>query len=508
MNSSAIPGRASGILCAVSSLPSRFGIGCFDKAAYDFVDWLVDAKQSIWQILPLGHSGRSASPYKCYSAFAGHPFYIDLTPFIEDGRLTEKECEACAGEDKHLVDYELLREHRLCLLRKVYAAGTECETQAFKAFVKDNSWVEPYAQFMAIKNSLGGVKLRDWPQELRNYKPDALRAKLLEVQDEVQFYEFLQYMFMHQWQALRAYANNRGIRILGDMPIYVSDDSADLWIDPQLFQTCEDGSLANVAGCPPDAFSATGQVWGNPLYDWPIHEQEGFAWWIHRMQASFALFDIVRIDHFRGFEAYYVIDAQTRDAATGHWEKGPGYKLFSALKEALGEREIIVEDLGTMTDEVKALVEKTGFPNMRILEFGFDARSAEDQSFYQPHSYPCNCVAYTGTHDNETLQQWLNTITPNEYETVQAYLVDSHTSKRHLNDALIALIMRSAANLSVVPLQDWLGLGAAARMNTPSTVGGTNWAWRVSTDQLSEDCARHIGDFTYRFGRVAAKVNS
>lgn len=496
--------RASAVLCAISSLPSKFGIGCFDEAAYQFVDWLVAAKQSIWQILPLGHSGKSASPYKCYSAFAGHPFYIDLSPFIEDGVLTAEECEACAGKANEHVDYERLRKHRMPLLRKVYEASDICGTPAFKAFVNGNSWVEPYAQFMALKSSLDNVKLQDWPKELRVYESDAVLAACEKLADDVLFYEFLQYVFFQQWRRLKKYANERGVQILGDIPIYVSDDSADLWVSPELFQTAPDGSLANIAGCPPDAFSANGQVWGNPLYDWPVHEQEGFSWWINRMRSCFELFDIVRIDHFRGFESYYAIDANTLDAALGHWEQGPGIALFDALRGAFGERDIVVEDLGTITDAVRELVKETGFSNMRILEFGFDARNEGDRTFYLPHSYPVNCVAYTGTHDNETLQEWLTAITPAEHDLVRAYLCDEDkTLDAKLNDALIALIMRSAARLTVVPLQDWLGLGKEARMNIPSTVNDKNWAWRVTTAQLSKELGEKIARMTSDFGRTS-----
>ncbi len=493
--------RSSAILCAISSLPSKYGIGCFDEEAYKFVDWLVKAKQELWQILPLGHTGKSASPYKCYSAFAGNPLFISLSEFVKAGVLSEEECRACEGEDPAHVDYDKLREHRINLLHKVYLANSEvCESPAFAAFVNGANWVEPYAQFMAIKDSLGGAKLHTWPEELKEFGSDAVLEKCQELEDDITFYEYLQFVFFQQWRELKSYANERGIRFVGDIPIYVSNDSADLWANPELFQTEADGSLASIAGCPPDAFSPTGQIWGNPLYDWPVHKQTGFAWWINRMAASFDLFDIVRIDHFRGFESYYVIDSGTRDATLGHWEQGPGMELFLALSQALGEREIIVEDLGYVTDAVRQLVKDTGFPNMRILEFGFDTRNSGDASDYLPHNYPVNCIAYTGTHDNETLQQWLENITPEEHEMVRAYLCDTNTEDADLNTLLIALIMRSSACLSVVPMQDWLGLGADARMNTPATVG-INWNWRVEREQLSHELAEKIAGMTTLFGR-------
>lgn len=494
--------RSAGVLCAISSLPSQYGIGCFDEAAYAFVDWLIAAKQRVWQILPLGHTSLSASPYKCYSAFAGNPYYIDLQPFVDRGILSAAECARCCGSSSTYVNYKLLFESRMELLFKAYqASNVLVNSPEFHAFITERAWVLPYAQFMALKSLLNGAKLNTWPDELKTYGSQAVRERLDELADVVRFYQFVQFVFFQQWHKLKAYANKRGVTILGDMPIYVSDDSADLWANPELFQVEANGSLANVAGCPPDAFSKDGQVWGNPLYRWPVHARDNFRWWTERMRAGFELFDSIRIDHFRGFESYFAIDAASQNAQAGHWEEGPGTALFSALSQSLGPHDIIVEDLGTITDAVRELVRTCGFPNMRVLEFGFDARNKGDRTFHLPHAYPANCVAYTGTHDNETLQEWLRTICAAEHKLVRDYLCDETTPEHDLNDALIALIMRSRAKLTIVPLQDWLGLGKEARMNTPATVGGKNWAWRVDATQLSDELASKIARMTSEFGR-------
>ena len=396
--------RSAGILLALSSLPSAYGIGCFDSAAYRFVDWLKEASQSYWQILPLGHTSYGDSPYQSFSSFAGNPYYISLDALIEEGLLTKKECEAAdlvTKEDQ--VDYSKQYQNRYSLLKKAYKNSRIQNDASFDRFLRENTWLEDYALFMAIKERHGGTPWNLWDKELKFRDPRAIRRFRERNASLVGFYQFLQYHFDNGWQELKAYANQNGIQIIGDIPIYVAYDSADTWASPDLFQLDQNKTPLAVAGCPPDGFSENGQLWGNPLYDWKKHEATGYRWWISRLAHSFRLYDAVRIDHFRGFDEYYSIPYGEKTAKNGHWEKGPGIALFQALKAALGEHEVIVEDLGFMTDSVRKLVSDTGYPNMKVLEFAFDSRDSGSGNDHLPHNYPENCVAYTGTHDNQTL---------------------------------------------------------------------------------------------------------
>ncbi len=491
--------RSAGILLPVSSLPSQYGIGCFDKAAYAFVDFLKDAGQSYWQILPLGPTSYGDSPYQSFSTFAGNPYFISLDALCKEQLLTQEECEAAALPDTDSIDYSGLYKTRFALLRKAY--GRMKDHDAVLRFAASQPWLEDYALFMALKDHFGGVSWEHWDDAIRLRNEDALKQWREKLAKEIGFYQFLQYQFFRQWNKLKAYANANGIRIIGDIPIYVAFDSADAWANPNLFQLDETGLPKAVAGCPPDGFAADGQLWGNPLYDWAYHKSTGYAWWIERLRQCFALYDVVRIDHFRGFDEYYAIPYGDKTAKNGHWEQGPGMDLFHAVEAALGKREVIAEDLGFMTDSVRRLVGESGFPNMKVLEFAFDSRDTGSRNDYLPHNYDENCVAYTGTHDNQTIAAWFQTITEEERSMAREYLCDAYTPEEKLHSVFISLIMRSRAKLCVIPMQDWLGLDDRSRINVPSTVG-TNWKWRLLPTELSDTLKEEIRRTTRIYGRM------
>ena len=475
--------RSAGILLPISSLPSKYGIGCFDKAAYAFVDFLKDAGQTCWQILPLGQTSYGDSPYQSFSTFAGNPYFISLDALCDEQLLKKEECEAAALPDTDCIDYSRLYETRYSLLRKAYSRMEN--DNAVSEFTASQPWLEDYALFMALKDHFGGVSWDNWTEDIRLRKEEALKHWKERLAKEIGFYQFLQYQFFRQWNNLKAYANANGIRIIGDIPIYVAFDSADAWANPELFQLDEMGLPKAVAGCPPDGFAADGQLWGNPLYDWEYHKGTGFKWWIERLRQCFAMYDVVRIDHFRGFDEYYAIPYGDKTAKNGHWEQGPGMELFHAVEAALGKREVIAEDLGFMTDSVRQLVKDSGFPNMKVLEFAFDSRDTGSRNDYLPHNYNENCVAYTGTHDNQTITAWFQTITDEERSMAREYLCDEFTPDKKLHKVFISLIMRSRAKLCIIPMQDWLGLDDKSRINVPSTVG-TNWKWRLLPTDLSD----------------------
>ena len=496
--------RAGGVLLSITSLPSKYGIGCFSKSAYDFVDWLKGAGQTYWQILPLGPTSYGDSPYQSFSTFAGNPYFISLEALVEEGVLTKAECEAADFGDKPgSVDYEKMYQARYPLLRKAYERSKISENQDYQRFVADNGWwLGDYALFMAVKDRFDGAPWTEWAEDIRLRWPNAMDYYHRELYFDVEFQQYLQYTFYMQWMKLKNYANDRGIRLIGDIPIYVAMDSADTWAHPELFQLDENNVPLAVAGCPPDGFSAIGQLWGNPLYRWDYHRDTGYEWWISRLEYCFRLYDVVRIDHFRGFDEYYSIPYEATTAVDGHWEKGPGMALFARVEEALGRREVIAEDLGYVTDSVRELVRSSGFPGMKVLEFAFDSRDSGCANDYLPHNYGENCVAYTGTHDNETIRGWFDSISTEEQEMAREYLCDSRTPKKELNWTFISLIMRSSARICIIPMQDYLGYGNECRMNKPSTVG-INWKWRLTGEELTEELKKKLYDMARRYGRLA-----
>lgn len=498
--------RAAGILLPITSLPSKYGVGCFSKAAYDFVDWLADAGQTYWQILPLGVTSYGASddsPYQSYSAYAGNPYFISLEALCEEGVLTAAECRKVDfGSDESHVDYDKLHEGRYQLLRKAYERSDISRNEDYQRFIRENSWwLSDYALFMAVKNFFGGKTWHEWPEDIRMHWGFAMDHYRRELYFDIEFQQYMQFKFFEQWQRLKAYANKRHIKIVGDIPIYVSLDSADVWAHPELFELDENNIPTAIAGCPPDGFSATGQVWGNPLYRWDYHRQTGYSWWMSRLWNCFRLYDVLRLDHFRGFDEYYSIPYGADTAKDGHWEKGPGIDFFNQVRENLGERSVIAEDLGYMTDSVRELVRQSGYPNMKVLEFAFDSRDTGAANDYLPHNYIENCVVYTGTHDNETVVGWLDCIKPEEKAMVRDYLCDYYTPDHELYHAFICTAMMSRAATCIIPIQDYLGLDNSCRMNQPSTVG-KNWRWRVTREQLSAELQKEICAVTIRYGRM------
>ena len=464
--------RASGILMPVFSLPGPYGIGTLGNEAFAFVDFLAAAKQTYWQILPIGPTGYGDSPYQSFSAFAGNPYFIDFRLLAADGLLTEAELPA--PQPVGPVDYGALYQQRPVVLHKAADRLLASPTPAYEAFCEAQSgWLEDYALFMAVKAEQEQAGLADWPDDLRTREPAALTAAKERLAAEVDYYKAVQFFFYTQWNALKAYANGKGIQLVGDIPIYVSPDSSDLWTRPELFQTDGQTHLTQVAGCPPDAFAADGQLWGNPLYDWPRHKAEDFAWWKRRMRHATSIYDVVRIDHFRGFESYYAIPAGNKTAAGGHWEKGPDRAFINAIHETLGQGGIIAEDLGYLTPEVKTMLAASGYPGMKIMQFAFDSREPGN---YLPYTYPHNSVVYTGTHDNDTILGWAATAPPADVAFARDYL--KLGDRQDWNWAMMDAAWQSPAELAVMQVQDLLGLGHEARMNTPSTVGD-NWAWRM-----------------------------
>lgn len=486
--------RASGILLPVASLPSKYGIGCFSKEAYAFIDKLVEAGQSYWQILPLSPTSYGDSPYQSFSSFAGNPYFIDPDALVEEGVLTEEECESFDfGSNPVQIDYEKQYRQRFLLLRLAYERSNIAQNPDFICFMEQNAdWLEDYALFMAVKQRFDGAAWSEWAEDIKKRWSFALDYYRRECYFDIEFYKYLQFVFQKQWSRLKRYANEKGIRIIGDIPIYVAFDSSDAWAHPEMFQFDGEYCPTAVAGCPPDAFSETGQLWGNPLYRWEYHRQTGYHWWCRRMEHCFSLYDVVRIDHFRGFDEYYSIPWGDETAEYGHWEKGPGMELFWALRARLGEQEIIAEDLGFLTESVMRLLEESGYPGMKVLEFAFDPREKSD---YLPHSYHKNCVVYTGTHDNETLVQWYKGLDDESRAFAEEYMNNEATPDKEKYWDFVRMAMLSVADTCVIPVQDYLGLDKEARINKPSTLGG-NWLWRMTEGMLTDKVIEKIRRLT------------
>ena len=494
--------RSSGILMPISSLPSKYGIGTLGKEAYAFADMLVKAKQKYWQILPLAVTSYGDSPYQSFSTYAGNPYFIDLEILIEEGLLTAEECDAVDfGGHPEYVDYGKMYEGRYPLLRKAFENDMKTrESDEYREFcLKNSKWLEDYALFMALKTHFGGKAWTEWDEDIKLRKPKAMYHYWSLLIDDVNFQIYIQFKFYQQWGKLKAYCNELGIDMIGDMPIYVSADSADTWANGDLFMFDERMNPTLVAGCPPDAFSATGQLWGNPIYRWETHRQQGYAWWIDRVKGALELYDMVRIDHFRGFDEYWAIPAGDDTAMNGKWMKGPGIELFNAINAVVGKAPIIAEDLGYITASVKQLLADSGYPGMKLLQFAFDSREASD---YLPHGYPNNCVVYTGTHDNDTLVGWYTSgLNAEDKALAQEYLhlpVDGKAEDMAWE--FIRAAFMSVADLAMVPMHDYLELGSEARINFPSTVG-SNWKWRMKKDAFTDELAAKVARFTELYDR-------
>lgn len=489
--------RAAGILLSISSLPSPYGIGTLGQAAYDFVDFLADAGQKYWQMLPVGPISYGDSPYQSFSTFAGNPYYIDLDTLIENGLLTQEEVDGQDwGNDPRRTDYGAIYQARFPLLERALDRGWERDRKKTQDFADENrEWLEDYALYMALKRHFAMLPWTQWPEDIRLRRPAAVARWRKELARDVDFFTYLQFLFQRQWEELKAYANEKGVKLIGDLPIYVAMDSADAWANPENYQLDEDNVPAAVSGVPPDGFTADGQLWGNPLYNWDEMARKGFSWWKRRLRGVLARFDVVRIDHFRGLESYWSVPYGDKTAVGGHWEKGPGLAFIEMLHTTFPQADIIAEDLGYLTPEVHELLDASGYPGMKVLEFAFDDREAGD---YLPHKYPENCVCYAGTHDNDTVLGWVTTVAPESAATAKRYL--GLNREEGYNWGMLRGGLCSPARLFVGQMQDYLGLGGWARMNTPGQASG-NWQWRMLPGEASTALALKVRELTVLFGR-------
>ena len=490
--------RSSGVLMHITSLPGEFGIGTFGKSAYDFVDFLEETKQTYWQILPLTTTSYGDSPYQSFSAVAGNLNLIDFSLLKEEGLLEESDySNVNFGENPEKIDYALLFEVRRPILEKAVANTAKYSNvlAEIEKFEKDNSsWLADYAEYMAIKESFGYQSFIHWDEDIKKGEKAAREKYRTELQDSIRYYTVTQYFFFKQWLALKEYANDKGVKIIGDMPIYVSADSVEMWTMPELFKVDENNEPLYVAGCPADDFSPTGQLWGNPIYDWEKHKEQGFSWWIYRVQESFKIYDVLRIDHFKGFSDFWQIDKDAENAVNGTWEAGPGIELFQKIKEQLGDLPIIAENLGFIDEKAEKLLDDSGYPGMKILQFAFPGEDNLDR----PHHYTQNSVAYTGTHDNDVVNGWYEKLSESEQELVSEYL--NRRNEETITEAMIRGIYSSVSDYAIVTMQDLLDKDATSRMNVPSTVGG-NWEWRMLAEDLTEERKEFLKNITVRYSR-------
>ena len=490
--------RSSGVLMHITSLPGEFGIGTFGKSAYDFVDFLEETKQTYWQILPLTTTSYGDSPYQSFSAVAGNLNLIDFSLLKEEGLLEESDySNVNFGDNPEKVDYALLFEARRPILEKAVANTTKnsevlAEIEKFEA--ENSSWLADYAEYMAIKESFGYQSFIHWGEDIKNGEEAAREKYRTELQDSIRYYTVTQYFFFKQWLALKEYANKKGIKIIGDMPIYVSADSVEMWTMPELFKVDGNNEPLYVAGCPADDFSPTGQLWGNPIYDWTKHKEQGFSWWIYRVQESFKIYDVLRIDHFKGFSDFWQIDRDAENAVNGTWEAGPGIELFQKIKEQLGDLPIVAENLGFIDAKAEKLLDDSGYPGMKILQFAFPGEDNLDR----PHHYTQNSVAYTGTHDNDVVNGWYEKLSESERKLVSEYL--NRRDDETITEAMIRGIYSSVSDYAIVTMQDLLDKDATSRMNVPSTVGG-NWEWRMLAEDLTEERKEFLRNITVRYSR-------
>ncbi|HEX2912577.1 MAG TPA: 4-alpha-glucanotransferase [Chloroflexia bacterium] len=502
--------RASGILLHPTSLPGPYGIGDLGAEAYHFIDFLKQTGQKLWQILPLAPTGYGDSPYAALSAFAGNPLLISPDLLLEQGLLQSEDLQNVPAFPENQVDFGPLLEWKMALLARSYQRFKSSVNEHLLAeiadFEKENAnWLEDFALFMAAKTAHNGVVWNEWEEGLALRKPESIAAWREKLQGDIEFHKYLQFQFFKQWLALKNYANERNIKIIGDIPIFVAYDSADVWAHPDFFYLDEKGRTTLVAGVPPDYFSATGQYWGNPLYRWDYMASNGYAWWIERFSNAFRLYDFLRIDHFRGFAAYWEVPVnEEKTAANGRWVKGPGVEFFQFVQKVLGDRPVIAEDLGVITPDVVEIRETMGYPGMRVLQFAFGAFETDATDPYLPHNYEHNTVVYTGTHDNDTTAGWYTTASENEKKNVRHYLDLDEANNVNMGavvaSKMVRLAFSSVANMAIVPLQDLLGLGSEARMNRPGTASG-NWRWRLQKEMLTQEVSSHLYDITVLFAR-------
>ena len=497
MNTNGFKQRGSGVLMHISSLPGPYGIGTLGKNAYQFIDFLREAGQSYWQILPVCPTSYGDSPYQSFSTFAGNPYFIDFELLEKDGLISKSDYEGIDwGSNKSYVDYGLLYVKRHELFAKIQEYFEKNTPSDYKAFCKKNAWwLNDFALFMAVKDAHNGIAFLEWEDDIRMREEKAVKEWTKKCARRIEYYKMLQYLFFKQWNDLRAYAAKNDIKIIGDIPIYVAADSADVWTHPENFKLNKKRVPVEVAGCPPDAFTELGQLWGNPVYNWKQHKADGYGWWKQRLKASLEIYDILRIDHFRGFESFYTIKYGMPDAKLGVWRKGPGANLFKEVKNEFGDVPIIAEDLGFMTDEVRAMLKKCAFPGMKVVQFGFDGTA---DNAYLPDNYPENSIVYTGTHDNDTILGWTETGSPNEVENAMKYL--KVEEKADVREAMMKAALNSKSFVCVLTMQDLIGLGHEARMNTPSTVGD-NWKWRATEKQITKKIAAWLKKATEEAGR-------
>ena len=491
--------RSSGVIMHISSLPGKYGIGTFGEEAYKFGDFLKEAGQKYWQILPLGPTSFGDSPYQSFSAFAGNPYFIDFDLLRKDGLLEKEDYESVDfGSTEEDIDYGIIFRNKMKVLRKAYENSKSKDIKELKLFIEEeDAWLDDYALYMSVKNSFDLRSWQTWDEDIRLRKPEAMFKYKEELKDDISYWKFLQFEFFKQWTKLKTYLNELGIEIIGDMPIYVAEDSADVWANPDAFMLDKETLRPlKVAGCPPDIFSATGQLWGNPIYDWNHMEKDHYKWWIDRIRQSFKIYDVLRIDHFKGFESYWSIPYGDKTAENGEWVKGPGIKVFNAIKDALGDVNIIAEDLGTLTEETIKLRNDTGYPGMKILTFAFDS---DYNNPFLPHNYDKNFIVYTGTHDNDTVRGWMEKTGEKEYvEKAIEYL--KLTEEEGYSWGFIRSAWSSVADIAIAQMQDFLDLGNSARMNLPSTLG-INWRWRMKARAYDNKLAKRMKEMTKIYGR-------
>ena len=493
--------RSSGILFHPTSLPGKYGIGTLGKEAYAFIDFLKKSNQKLWQIFPLGPTGYGDSPYQSFSSFAGNPYLIDFDLLIEAHLLSEEDLkDIFFGDNEEYIDYGAIYNQKYPLLRKAYENFKSSDNNEMKGslenFKRENSsWLNDYSLYISLKNHFNGLPWNEWAQDIKNREDGAMHHYRNELADDIEYHNFIQFLFFKQWGDVKRYANENGIKIIGDIPIFVAADSSDAWANPEIFLFDEERKPVKVAGVPPDYFSATGQLWGNPLYNWEKLKDTNYSWWVERVRANLSTCDIIRIDHFRGFEAYWAVPYGDDTAINGQWEPGPGIDLFNAIKSQLGELPIIAEDLGLMTQGVIDLREATGFPGMKILGFAFDSGEEND---YLPHTYTKNCVVYTGTHDNDTLVGWFQKAKEEDRQFARDYLNSRADDEIHWD--AIRGAWSSVACMAISPVQDFLGLGSEARINTPGVASG-NWQWRLKQGVLNNELAERIAKLTKIYSR-------